>query len=70
MDEKYRDFSGEDIKAIYSYKESLAENHRFVEENGKKNLAQVYAEVRYPRTSAEIFSEKYLAYVRKQGFAI
>ena len=70
MDEKYRDFSPEDIKAIYSYKESLAESHRFVEENGKKNLAQVYAEIRYPRASAEIFSEKYLAYVKNQGFAI
>ncbi len=70
MDEKYWDFSAKDIKAIYSYKENLPENRKFVEENRKENLAQVYAEVRYPKSSAEIFSEKYLEYVRKQGFPI
>ena len=68
MDNKYKTFDESAIRKFYSEKESLEESRRFVVENGKRNLAQVYAEVRYPRASAEIFSAKFLEYVRKQGF--
>ena len=70
MDDVYHDLTQEEIKLTYDEKEKLDESKKFVEENGKRNLAQVYAEVRYPRSGAELFSEKFLAYVRKQGFNI
>ncbi len=68
MDNKYKASGESEIKAFYAEKEALEESRRFVAENGKQNLAQVYAEVRYPRAGAELFSTKYLEYVRKQGF--
>ncbi|MBD5174919.1 MAG: NADPH-dependent oxidoreductase [Bacteroidales bacterium] len=46
--EEYRDYSDADIEEIYSAKEALPESPRFIAENGKETLAQVYAEVRYP----------------------
>lgn len=68
MENKYKAFDESEIKEFYAEKEALEESRRFVAENGKQNLAQVYAEVRYPRTGAEIFSARFLEYVRKQGF--
>lgn len=68
MDDKYKMFSESEIKQLYAEKEGLDESRRFITENGKQNLAQVYAEVRYPRASAEVFSVKFLEYVREQGF--
>ena len=38
-----------DIDVYYAEKEQLEESRRFVAENGKETLAQVYSEVRYPR---------------------
>lgn len=46
--EKYHDYSDGDIARIYAEKEALPDSPRFIAENGKETLAQVYAEVRYP----------------------
>ena len=45
-------------------------NRRFVQENGKDNLAQVYAEVRYPRAGNEAFSQALVEMFVRQGFSL
>ncbi len=52
--EKYRDA---DIAETYAAKEALPESAGFIAENGKETLAQVYAEVRYPKAMNEEISE-------------
>ncbi len=54
---KYDDYDYSRIKAIYADKESLEESAGFIAQNNKENLAQVYAEVRYPKASNELFSK-------------
>lgn len=66
--ETYHDFSEADIERLYAEKEALPANRKFVEENAKDNLAQVFAEVRYPRANSEAFSQKLMDVTRKQGF--
>lgn len=46
--EKYHDPDAADIDRFYAAKEALPDSAKFIEENGKQTLAQVYAEVRYP----------------------
>ncbi len=66
--EKYRDYTPEDIGRIYREKEQLEENKGFVAENDKENLAQVYTDVRYKKSDNEYFSEVLLNVLKKQGF--
>ncbi len=64
----YHDYSGDDIRELYEEKEALPENIGFVRENGKNTLAQVYAEVRYPRGMNEEFSAVLNNYLDKVLF--
>ena len=57
-----------DIKALYADKEALPTMKRFVEENGKKSLAQVFTDVRYTKANNELFSQSLLKAIRQQGF--
>lgn len=63
-EERYRDYSDVEVAEIFKAKDDYAPNRRFVEENGKANLAQVFAEVRYPRAMNEEFSVKFLDFLR------
>ena len=54
--------------AIYQEKEELPDSHKFVKENGKETLAQVYTDVRYKKEDNEAFSAKLLDFLKKQGF--
>lgn len=65
--EKYHRPEGEEIFDIYKVKEDYASNRQYVKENGKENLAQVFAEVRYPRSMNEEFSKKFTAYLQEKG---
>ncbi len=58
----------QDIRELYEEKEALPENIGFVRENGKNTLAQVYAEVRYPRGMNEEFSAVLNNYLDKVLF--
>lgn len=66
--EHYKDYDSASIKADYAAKEALDESRRFVEENGKQTLAQVFTDIRYPRDANEHFSEIFLEFLAKQGF--
>ena len=67
-EETYCDYTPESIDEIYGYKESLEENHRFIEENGKETLAQVFTDVRYKKADNEYMSEVLERTLKKQGF--
>ena len=67
-EEVYADYTREKIDAIYAFKESLAENHRFISENGKTTLAQVFTDVRYKKADNEYMSEILKKTLKKQGF--
>lgn len=64
----YLDYTDEKINQIYAYKESLIENKKFVEENKKESLAQVFTDIRYSKKDNELFSKMLLNVIKKQGF--
>lgn len=66
--EEYKDFTPYDIEKIYKEEEINPENEKFVMENGKKNLAQVFSEVRYPRSVNEKVSETFISLLKEKGF--
>lgn len=66
--EVYSDYTSEEIKALYSFKENLESSKQFVKENNKKTLAQVFTDVRYTEKDNLFFSEKMLEVLKKQGF--
>ncbi len=65
--ETYHDYSVKDIDRLYAYKESLPENLKFIAENNKETLAQVFTDVRYKKADSEFFSEVLLETLKKQG---
>lgn len=66
--EKYHKYTDEDIRAAYACKESLPESERFIAENGKSTLAQVYTDVRYPGEANEHFSKIFADFIAAKGF--
>lgn len=67
-EEVYHDYTPADIDRLYAFKESLEENRRFVLDNQKETLAQVFTEVRYTKKDSEMMSEKLWNAMKKQGF--
>ena len=67
-EETYADYTPESIDALYAEKEALAVNQRFVKENGKETLAQVFTEIRYTKANNEYFSTAFLEVLIQQGF--
>lgn len=65
--ESYNRHTDDEIIDIFKIKEEFEPNKGYVKENGKENLAQVFAEVRYPRQMNEEFSEKFLTYLKEEG---
>jgi nitroreductase len=68
--EEYSDYSDDQIREIYLEKEILESSQQFIKENGKANLAQVYAEVRYKSADNVHFSEKLNKALSDHGFSI
>ncbi|MDR3140537.1 MAG: nitroreductase family protein [Tannerellaceae bacterium] len=66
--ETYTDYTSDDINALYKAKEELSINKRYVKENNKETLAQVFTDVRYARANNEYFSEAYLNVLKDRGF--
>jgi nitroreductase len=66
--ETYKEYKDDDIKKLYAYKEQLPENKKFVEENGKETLAQVFTDVRYKKQDNEHFSNVLICVLESQGF--
>jgi len=66
--ETYHDFNRSDIDRLYAETENLESNKKFVAENNKQTLAQVFAEVRYTKEGNEQASKCLLEVLKKQGF--
>lgn len=66
--EEYSDYNEPRIDKIYKDKEELEASKKFVAENGKENLAQVYTEVRYKKADSEFFTKKLLKFLIDLGF--
>ncbi len=66
--EQYKDYTTDDIHRLYAEKEALPANKRFVEENGKATLAQVFTDVRYTKKDNEYFSRIWADFIALQGF--
>ena len=66
--EEYTDFNESRINELYRDKEELESSEKFVVENGKENLAQVYTEVRYKNIDNDFFSKKLVTMLTEQGF--
>lgn len=64
----YSDYTNQDIVDYYKVKESLDENVKFVDENNKETLAQVFTDVRYKKADNEHFSNCLMEVLKKQGF--
>lgn len=68
--EVYQDYSKELINEFYSLKENLETSKKFVTENNKQHLSEVFTDVRYTKKDNEFFSEKIIKTLRDQGFLI
>ncbi|HJE38618.1 MAG: NADPH-dependent oxidoreductase [Candidatus Amulumruptor caecigallinarius] len=68
--ERYHEATPEEIVVIYAEKEARDDSRRFVEENGKENLAQVFTDVRYTRQMMESFSAVWRGFIESQGFKL
>lgn len=66
--EEYQNYSMDTIKEMYEFKENLESSKKFVAENGKENLSQVYTDVRYKSADSKFFSQKLLKMLTEQGF--
>lgn len=66
--EAYNDFSPAEVKEFYKDKESRDDSRRFVEENGKQTLAQVFTDIRYTREASETFSKIYYDFIAAAGY--
>lgn len=66
--EEYQNYSVEMIQEMYEFKENLESSGKFVIENKKENLAQVYTDVRYKSSDSQFFSKKLLGMLIQQGF--
>ena len=66
--ETYVDYTPDSIDTLYRDKETLDTNIRFVKENNKKTLAQVFTDIRYTKANNEHFSQVFMEVLKQQGF--
>lgn len=66
--ETYHNYTEEDINRIYSYKEGLEDSRRFIEENHKETLAQIFTDIRYTKKDNEQISAMFQVLLERQGF--
>ncbi|MCD8264835.1 MAG: nitroreductase family protein [Tannerellaceae bacterium] len=66
--ETYKEYTPAAIDSIYKEKEALEVNRKYVEENAKDTLAQVFTDIRYTKKNNEYFSDVFLKVLKEQGF--
>jgi hypothetical protein len=67
-EEKYQDYSTEEIDMIYEEREASQLTADLLEENQKETLAQVFTDNRYTKKDNVFFSEQFLKVIKSQGF--
>jgi len=66
--EIYNDYSEHDIKNYYSQKEEREDSQKFIRENNKETLSQVFTDVRYKKNDNIYFSKILMKVLNDQGF--
>ncbi len=66
--ESYRKYSDEDIRSLYHDIDTNPANKIFIDENQKQTLAQVFTDVRYPRSTNETFSAILKDFLASAGY--
>jgi len=66
--EKYLDYTDDQILTAYREKENRTDNRQFAAENNKETLAQVFTDIRYTKKDNVTFSNMLLDVLKEQGF--
>lgn len=66
--ETYRDYPDDKLEDYYREKEGRSDSAKFVQENSKETLAQVFTDVRYKKADNIHFSNMLLQVLKDQGF--
>lgn len=66
--ERYHDPTLDEVKGFYSGKEALESSIKYVDENEKQSLAQVFTDVRYTKANNEYCSKLYRDFIESAGF--
>lgn len=66
--ESYKRYSDKEIMDIFKVHDEDPANKKFITENRKQNLAQVFAEVRYPKKDNEKISSDFLELLKDKEF--
>lgn len=66
--QKFNDYTDDEINEMYRFLEDDELMKRFVRDNNKESLAQVFTDVRYPRESSDYFSKIYYDYLKDNRF--
>jgi nitroreductase len=64
----YTDYTPDAIDKAFAEKEALDSTNKFIAENGKQTLAQVFTDVRYTKKDAEYFSDCLENFIKRQGY--
>ena len=67
-EETYRKNSREEIMELFKAKDEFPDNRKFVEENKKDSLAQVFTDIRYPESVNTSVSESFMSLLKDKGF--
>ncbi len=68
FNEKYTEFSDEQINEFFAEKENLEYVKELIKENQTENLAQIFTQKRYKKQDNLFFSNSFLKIIEKQGF--
>lgn len=66
--EFYCDYNDATIAFYHSAKENLPINKKYIAENNKETLAQIFTDIRYTKANNEYFSKIYYDFIESQGF--
>lgn len=66
--ETYHHDSKEEIMSLFKAKDDFELNKQFVEENKKDSLAQVFTDIRYPKSVNIDVSKSFLSLLKEKGF--
>ena len=67
-DETYRKDSDEEVMQLFKTKDEFPENRKYIKENKKDSLAQVFTDIRYPESVNTAVSDSFLALLKDKGF--
>ncbi len=65
--EKYHDYSDDDINRIHEVRENFPFNQEMVRQNKTENLAQIFTQIRYPKKDNVPISQAYLDFITQAG---